>query len=257
MTFVQSHSAFVDSEHNLLESYSPDVVPTDPLRQPIEIYPSLRDTSALAEVKPGSGTRLRRARCDQQSFPQRVLKRRCAVELTPNLRHGSPRERVREAQGSERQANFLQGVRGWCELAFGFVRPLLPAKVTGGVPVAAMLTVSPARRASGRVMSSSRASRPLDLLATIDFLGKELIVRSAANPKIRRLIAATESSWLGVIELEKCPRPATPTGGRDEGAPCSVTFENLAPGRRGDGSSAVGDMANSRRFRRSWAFRSS
>jgi hypothetical protein len=67
----------------------------------------------------------------------------------------------------------------------------------------------------------------LDVLATEGLLRQELIVRSAENPQVFRIVATAQGSRLGVIQLQKRSRLAATAVDRDIRASYSVALEDL------------------------------
>jgi hypothetical protein len=69
-----------------------------------------------------------------------------------------------------------------------------------------------------------------DMLSAEDLLGRVQVMRSAASTKVRRLIAATASAGLDVVELDARAALAAAPLGVDIRAPLAVAREDLASG---------------------------
>jgi hypothetical protein len=65
-----------------------------------------------------------------------------------------------------------------------------------------------------------------------------LIVGSAADTKVLRLVTATERPWVGMIEFEKRARLATTTIRRNVRAAQTISLENAPPNRVRDSTRA-------------------
>jgi hypothetical protein len=87
---------------------------------------------------------------------------------------------------------------------------------------------------SSRGLLLAKVSPTLDVLPPICLLRPELIVSPTANPNVLGAVATTETTWFGVVELQKRSRFAATTAGRNVGAPKAVTLENTASCRACD-----------------------
>jgi hypothetical protein len=111
-----------------------------------------------------------------------------------------------EAQVPQRELNLFEHVQRRSGRRMGFVP-------SGLVSLIALLP--------------AEVPRALHVLAPERLFGPELIVSSAADAKIYRVVTAAEPTGIGVVELEKCPRLALTAVGGDVRALHPIAFEDL------------------------------